>query len=68
MEAGVVSTVRLTIQEGKFHQVKRMFEAVGKRVLSLRRISMGGLELDETLGEGEMRPLTEQEIAVLKEI
>ena len=45
-----------------------MFEAVGKRVLSLRRISMGGLELDETLGEGEMRPLTEQEIAVLKEI
>lgn len=68
LEAGAVSTVRLTIQEGKFHQVKRMFEAVGKRVLSLRRLSMGGVELDETLGEGELRPLTEQEIAVLKEI
>lgn len=68
LEAGMVSTVRLTIQEGKFHQVKRMFEAVGKRVLSLKRLSMGGVELDETLGEGEMRPLTEQEIAVLKEI
>ena len=68
LESGAVSTVRLTIQEGKFHQVKRMFEAVGKRVLSLKRLSMGGVWLDESLREGEVRLLTEQEIALLKQI
>lgn len=68
LESGALSTVCLTIQEGKFHQVKRMFEAVGKRVLSLKRLAMGGVRIDESLREGEVRLLTEQEIALLKQI
>lgn len=56
----------LTITEGKFHQVKRMFRCLGKRVLYLKRIEMGGLRLDESLAEGEWRPLTEEEVAGLK--
>lgn len=55
------STFHLTITEGKFHQVKKMFEAVGRTVLALRRIRIGGLALDESLSEGEVRVLTEQE-------
>ena len=57
--------VRLTIHEGKFHQVKRMFEALGCRVVYLKRLSMGSLVLDETLKPGESRPLTEKEIQAL---
>ena len=57
-----VSEIRLTIQEGKYHQVKRMFQAVGKEVLYLRRESMGSLKLDETLKPGEYRPLTKKEL------
>ena len=56
----------LTIHEGRFHQVKRMLEAVGNEVLFLRRLSMGGLELDEDLAVGEYRPLTEEEVNDLK--
>ena len=56
----------VTIQEGKFHQVKRMFEAVGKKVVYLKRIEFGTLKLDEELEEGEYRELTEEEIAILK--
>ena len=56
----------LTITEGKFHQVKRMFETVGKEVLYLKRLSMGTLTLDETLESGQYRPLTEKEIEDLK--
>lgn len=56
----------LTITEGKFHQVKRMFRCLGKKVLYLKRIEMGGLCLDESLAEGEWRPLTEEEVAGLK--
>lgn len=60
----VISTeeIRLTIQEGKFHQVKRMVEALGSQVLYLKRLSMGSLCLDEKLAPGEYRPLTEEEI------
>lgn len=58
--------VSLTIVEGKFHQVKRMFTAVGKRVLTLHRESMGGLRLDKELRPGEYRRLTEAELAILK--
>lgn len=58
--------VFLTIQEGKFHQVKRMFQAVGNEVLYLKRMSMGTLSLDETLAPGEYRPLTEEELCKLK--
>lgn len=60
------SEAELTIYEGKFHQVKRMFEAVGLNVTYLKRLSMGSLLLDETLGKGGFRPLSEQELACLK--
>lgn len=57
-----ISEIELTIQEGKFHQVKRMFEAVGKRVIYLKRLSMGNLRLDKTLALGEYRPLSKKEL------
>ncbi|WP_432702618.1 pseudouridine synthase [Lysinibacillus sphaericus] len=60
------SEIELTIQEGKFHQVKRMFEAVGKRVIYLKRLSMGSLQLDESLALGEYRELTPEELAGLQ--
>lgn len=60
------SEIQLTIQEGKFHQVKRMFQAVGKEVIYLKRIEFGGIPLDEELEEGEYRELTEEELAHLK--
>ena len=53
---------RLTIQEGKFHQVKRMFQAVEKEVVYLKRERMGSLILDDNLAEGEYRMLTEEEL------
>ena len=53
----------LTIQEGKYHQVKRMFAAVGNRVTALHRESIGAIVLDPDLAEGEYRPLTPAEIA-----
>lgn len=60
------SEVELTIREGRFHQIKRMFEAVGKQVTYLKRLSMGSLRLDEKLKAGECRPLTKEEIKELK--
>lgn len=57
--------VLLTIYEGRFHQVKRMFLSVGRQVLYLRRLSMGSLTLDETLEKGCYRPLRAQELAEL---
>ena len=57
----------LTIREGKFHQVKRMMEAVGTPVIYLKRISMGPLTLPDDLKKGECRELTEAEIQALKE-
>ncbi|MED4956592.1 pseudouridine synthase [Paenibacillus macerans] len=62
----LTSRIRLTISEGKFHQVKRMFEAVGSKVTYLKRISMGPLVLDEALPKGAFRELTEAELAALK--
>jgi 16S rRNA pseudouridine516 synthase len=62
----VLSWIELTIHEGKFHQVKRMFEAVGKKVLYLRRVSMGPLRLDPALAPGEWRELTEEELDSLR--
>ena len=62
-----VSEVLITIHEGKFHQIKRMFEAVGMRVIYLKRISMGNLILDPKLETGESRPLTEAEVISLRE-
>lgn len=58
--------VALTIQEGKYHQVKRMLQAVGNQVTTLKRIRFGGVDLDESLAPGEYRPLTLQEEEWLK--
>ena len=66
LEVLTPKTARLTIQEGKFHQVKRMFEAIGTNVLYLKRLSMGTLVLDSSLPCGQYRPLTEMEIRILK--
>lgn len=60
-----ISQIRLTIQEGKFHQVKRMFQAVDKEVIYLKRLRMGTLVLDENLSIGEYRPLTKEELEKL---
>ena len=61
-----ISEIRVSITEGKYHQVKRMFEAVGKQVLFLKRLSMGTLQLDETLTPGSYRALTTEELSALK--
>lgn len=60
------SEVEITISEGKYHQIKRMFGAVGMRVLELKRLQMGSLKLDRNLALGKFRPLTENELADLK--
>lgn len=57
--------ILLTIQEGKFHQVKRMLMAVDNSVTALKRISFGGIALDDTLKPGEYRELTEDEVKIL---
>lgn len=56
----------LTIQEGKFHQVKRMFEAADNKVEYLKRVKMGSLCLDENLKKGEIRELTSEEVKLLE--
>ena len=61
-----ICNAEVVIMEGKFHQVKRMFEAVGKKVLYLKRIKMNKLELDESLDLGEVRELTEAELLLLE--
>ncbi|MDU6985457.1 MAG: pseudouridine synthase [Terrisporobacter othiniensis] len=66
IESGDVSEIELTIHEGKFHQVKRMFESVGKKVVYLKRLSMGKLILDETLSLGEYRELTDKEVKLIE--
>ena len=66
VQAKEKSEVYLTITEGKFHQVKRMFQAVDKPVLYLKRVQMGGLKLDPNLALGEYRQLTEEELALLR--
>lgn len=58
--------IQITIHEGKFHQIKRMFEAVGSKVLYLKRLSMGTLLLDRNLMPGEYRKLSQEEINALK--
>lgn len=61
------SEIEVILHEGKFHQVKRMFEAVGKKVIYLKRLEMGTLKLDENLKTGEYRELSEEELRELKE-
>lgn len=67
-ESSGVSRIRLVIQEGKYHQVKRMFAAVGKKVCYLRRESMGSLVLDAGLKPGEYRKLTDEELRELRDL
>ncbi len=62
-----VSEIELTICEGKYHQVKRMFKAMDKEVIYLKRISMASLKLDSKLELGQYRRLTEDEIAELRQ-
>ncbi len=66
LSSGEVSHIQLTIYEGKFHQVKRMFESVGKRVTYLKRIAMNRLVLDKDMETGEIRELKETELALLE--
>ena len=61
LENGPRARTEITICEGRYHQVKRMAEAVGSCVLSLKRLSMGPLKLDENLPAGHYRPLTQEE-------
>lgn len=58
---GEGNVAEIKICEGKYHQVKRMFASIGNKVLELRRVKMGELELDESLAEGECREITEDE-------
>jgi len=68
LSSGNQSVIHVTITEGKFHQVKRMFESVGKKVTYLKRISMGPIELDEEeLKTGEYRELTDEEVEALRD-
>ena len=60
------SVVQIHLKEGKFHQVKRMVKACGKKVVDLQRLTMGTLKLDERLALGESRPLTEEELQSLE--
>lgn len=64
--SGWQSEIEVVIHEGKFHQVKRMFEAVDMRVLYLQRIRMGSLKLDPKLALGDYRELTDEEIHLFK--
>lgn len=68
-ENTLVSEVEITIQEGKFHQIKKMVKALpgGKEILYLRRITMGALRLDPALAPGEFRKLRQDEIQILKD-
>ena len=61
-DGGECAVAKVTIHEGKFHQVKRMFQKVGCEVAELKRISMGALNLDETLKPGEYRELKPEEL------
>jgi 16S rRNA pseudouridine516 synthase len=65
LESGDISLIEITIYEGKYHQVKRMFKSVDKEVVYLKRISMGELKLDETLKLGDFRELNEKELGII---
>ncbi|AEF16124.1 pseudouridine synthase Rsu [Thermoanaerobacterium xylanolyticum LX-11] len=68
ISSGNISKVYISIREGKYHQIKRMFEAIDSKVIYLKRLSIGKLKLDENLKEGEWRELNEEEIKLLKSI
>lgn len=60
------NVAEVIICEGKYHQVKRMFASLGNKVLELRRVKMGGLDLDESLAEGCCRELTDKEVMLIQ--
>lgn len=66
VSSGARSEARVTIREGKFHQIKRMFAARGKPVVYLKRLSMGPLSLDDALPCGAWRALRDEELKMLK--
>lgn len=68
LRAGATSEIEVVIQEGKFHQIKRMFASRGMEVLYLKRLTMGPLILDDTLEPGEYRRLTDEELQALKSL
>lgn len=67
LESNDTLAVKVTITEGRYHQVKRMFEALGCKVTYLKRLSMGSLVLDDNLKKGEWRNLSTEEICRLRE-
>lgn len=67
LESGDINLAEIKICEGKYHQVKRMFASIGNKVLELRRVKMGGLDLDESLREGECREITDKELKMITE-
>ncbi|MEI3606136.1 pseudouridine synthase [Pseudogracilibacillus sp. SE30717A] len=68
LKSDTISEIKLSISEGKFHQVKRMFQAIDMQVLYLKRTSMGNLSLDKNLSIGEIRLLNESEITYLQSL
>lgn len=68
MKSDTISEIELTITEGKFHQVKRMFISVGKKVIYLKRIQMGAFTLEDTLKPGEIREVNSNEQAYINRI
>lgn len=68
LSSGEISEALVTIHEGKFHQIKKMFDALGNEVVYLKRLSMGPLKLDEALLPGKYRRLTDAETALLLEV
>ncbi len=68
LNSGQYSEIEIIIQEGKFHQIKRMFLARGKKVVDLKRLEMGSLILDPSLENGQYRPLTDSEQNRLKSL
>ncbi|WP_418791953.1 pseudouridine synthase [Phosphitispora sp. TUW77] len=66
VHSGDVSEAEVTIHEGKYHQVKRMFAALGLPVVYLKRIAMGNLSLDESLAPGDVRELSTGELTLLR--
>ena len=68
LSSGDTSRALVTLTEGKFHQVKRMFAAAGHPLSRLKRLSIGGVKLDESLGEGEWRMLSDEEVEILRAV
>ena len=60
-------TYKVVIKEGKYHQIKRMFASLGSRVIELKRISIGGLALDESLNPGDSRLISAEELKSIVE-